>query len=341
MVRVLQAMAGARHGGAEAFFTRLVAALHRAGLEQRAVFRGDPQRVATLRAAGVEVVEVRFGGPLDLSSGPGLRRAIEAFEPDVVLTWMNRATRTCPPGRFVHAARLGGYYKLKHYRRCHHLVANTRDIVRYLVDSGWPAERAHYLPNFVEAAPAPPLDRGALETPAGTPLVLALGRLHPNKAFDVLIEALAAVADTYLWIGGAGPLGADLEAHAVRRGVGARVRFLGWRDDVAALMAAADVFVCPSRHEPLGNVVIEAWAHGVPVVAAAGAGPVELIADGETGLLVPVDDADALAGAIRRVLADSALAGRLAAAGRAAFEQSHSERVVVGRYLDFFARVAA
>ncbi|MCH9021074.1 MAG: glycosyltransferase, partial [Proteobacteria bacterium] len=70
-------------------------------------------------------------------------------------------------------------------------------------------------------------------------------------------------------------------------------------------------------------------------------GPAELIADGETGLLVPVDDADALARAIRRVLADSALAGRLAAAGRAAFEQSHGERVVVRRYLDFFARVAA
>ena len=66
MTRVLQCMAGAAHGGAEAFFTRLVAALARAGLEQHAVIRGHPERSETLRRAGVPVTETRFGGPLDL-----------------------------------------------------------------------------------------------------------------------------------------------------------------------------------------------------------------------------------------------------------------------------------
>jgi glycosyltransferase involved in cell wall biosynthesis len=341
MVRVLQAMAGATHGGAEAFFTRLVVALGNAGLEQRAVIRRHAARAETLRRAGIEVAEVRFGGPLDIPSGLGLRREIERFRPHVVLSWMNRATRGCPRGDFVHCARLGGYYKLKHYGRCDHLIGNSHGIVDYLVDQGWPAERAHYLPNFVATNSAEPVSRAALDTPRGAPLLLALGRLHDNKGFDVLVEAMAALPAAWLWLAGSGPLDQALKDQAARRGVASRIRFLGWRDDAAALFAAADVFVCPSRHEPLGNVVLEAWAHGVPVIATDHGGPAELVSHGRDGLLVAVDDAPALATAIDRVVADQALSNALATAGRATFEFNFTEAAVVRRYLDFFEKVAA
>ncbi len=341
VTRVLQVMAGAEHGGAETFFTRLVLALHGAGLEQRAVIRRQPERAAALRAAGVETVELPFGGFLDWRTGRALGREIVAFRPRLVLTWMNRATCRCPAGAFVHAARLGGYYELKHYRRCHHLIGNTRDIVDYLVREGWPRERAHHLPNFAPRTRAAPVARGDLATPEGAPLLLALGRLHRNKAFDVLLAALAQVPEAHLWLAGEGPLRGALEAEARRLGIDSRIRFLGWRDDTAALFAAADLLVCPSRHEPLGNVVIEAWAQGVPVIAAASAGPRALVADGANGLLVPVDDAAALAGAIRRGIADSALRERLRRGGTAAYEAEFTEDAVVRRYLDFFARVTA
>ena len=345
-MRVLQAMAGGPHGGAERFFTRLVTALGCAGLEQRAVIRRHPERAQALRAAGVEVVELGFGGALDLVTRPRLRREIAAFKPDVVLTWMNRAARFCPGSdsvgrRFVHAARLGGYYNLKYYRRCDHLIGNTRGIVDYVVRGGWPPERAHYLPNFAAVADGPAADHAALDTPSDAPLLLALGRLHRNKALDVAIEALTELPDTYLWIAGDGPLRRELEALATRRGVAARVRFLGWRESTAGLFAAADVCVVPSRSEPLGNVILEAWAYRVPLVAAASAGPSEMIEDGLNGLLVPVDDPGALAAAIGRVTADRALAARLAGAGRATYEAGYTERAVVRQYLDFFARVAA
>ena len=94
--------------------------------------------------------------------------------------------------------------------------------------------------------------------PGGAPLVLGLGRLHQNKAFDVLLEAVSRVPSVYLWIAGEGPLKTELEKQAENLAVKPRTRFLGWREDTAALLAGADVFVCPSRHEPLGNVVIEA-----------------------------------------------------------------------------------
>ncbi|MBI4183281.1 MAG: glycosyltransferase [Proteobacteria bacterium] len=340
-MRLFQAIAGSRHGGAEAFFERLAGAFARAGIAQRLAIRRDSGRAARLRAQGLEPIELPFGGLLDLRTRPALAAAIAEFRPDVVLTWMSRASRLCPRGDFVRVGRLGGYYDLKHYRACDHLIANTRDIAAWIADEGWPAERVHYLPNFVDAASAPAVARETLMTPAGVPLLLALGRLHRNKAFDVLLAALAEVPGAFLWLAGEGGEERALKTLAGRLGVAPRVRFLGWRADVPALLAAADLLVCPSRHEPLGNVVIEGWAQARPVVATASQGPGALIRDGETGILVPVDDAAALAGAIRRVLADPALARALAGAGRAAFETEFTEGAVVAAYRALFERLAA
>lgn len=339
-MRLLQAMAGARHGGAEAFFVRLAIALQRTGQGQVALIRRDADRAATLRRGGVATTELSFAGPLGIATRLGFRRAVARYRPDVVLTWMNRASLLCPRGRFVHVARLGGYYDLKYYRRCDHLIGNTSDIVAYLARQGWPKERAHYLPNFVAAAKAAPVPRADLGTPEGVPLVLSLGRLHLNKGFDTLLAALVEVPGAHLWLAGEGELRDTLTRRVRLLGMEQRVRFLGWRDDTAALLAAADVLACPSRREPLGNVVIEAWAAGVPVVAAASEGPRALVADDETGLLVPVDDAHALALALRRVIETPPLAARLAEAGRAAYEAEYSEARVVTLYRDFLERVA-
>jgi glycosyltransferase involved in cell wall biosynthesis len=340
MTRVLQAMAGARHGGAEAFFERLVTALHRAGEEQQIVIRRDTERAARLARAGLAPVELAFGGRLDLATGPRLARVIAAFHPRIVLTWMNRATRLCPRGDFVHVARLGGYYDLRYYRHCDHLIGNTRALASWLVGQGWPEARVHYLPNFADATKAAPMPRASLATPANAPLALALGRLHPNKGFDVLLDAVARVEGLYLWLAGEGALEGDLRRRASSLGIEGRVRFLGWRDDVPSLLAACDMLVCPSRVEPLGNTIIEAWAASKPVIAASCSGPAELVKDERNGLLVAVDDAAALAAAMRRVAEDKALAASLAAAGHAAFAAEFSEARVVAAYRDFFAKVA-
>ena len=120
-----------------------------------------------------------------------------------------------------------------------------------------------------------------------------------------------------------------------------RVRFLGWRDDVAAIHAAADVFVCPSRHEPLGNVILEAWAYGTPVVAAVSQGPSQLIIDRVNGLLVPVDDPVHMAEAIKQVLGDRALAVRLKDAGKKTYFAEFSRSKVVKKYIEFFTGICA
>ena len=340
MVKLLQAMAGARHGGAEAFFTRLAIALERAGQAQRVIIRHDADRADALRGGGIEPVQLSFGGVLDLVTRRRLAREVRAYQPDVVMTWMNRATVKMPRGRFVHAARLGGYYDLKYYRHCDHLVGNTPGIVEYVIAQGWPAEKTHYIANFVDTDKGIKVDRARLGVLETATVILALGRFHKNKAFDVLIRSLVDVRGAVLWLAGDGPLWVALRALARELGVADRVRFLGWRDDVADLIASADILVCPSRHEPLGNVVIEAWAQGKPVVAASSDGPLHLIRDGETGILVPVDAPAALAAALSRVSGDSELAGRLGAAGEVEYRARFTEEKIVCDYRDFFRRIA-
>lgn len=344
-MKLMQTMAGGVVGGAEEFFVRLAAGLNRAGIAQTVAVRPNDTRNPRLREAGLEPLELPFGGLLDLRTVSALAAEIDRFQPDIVLSWMNRAS--AQTGKAVAKAsaspvvigRLGGYYDLKYYAACDHLVGNTPGITRYLVEQGWPESRAHFVPNFVSAVPGSSLQRNDFHVPEDAPLIVAAGRLHRNKAFDTLLTALKNVPDVYLLLAGDGGDARQLESLAHKLGVAGRVRFLGWRTDMANLMATADVLVCPSRIEPLGNVVIEAWARNIPVIAAASDGPSWLINDGEDGLLVPVDNPDLLGDAIQRFAADPGLAPRLAAAGRRRFEAEFTESAVVARYLELFERV--
>lgn len=338
-MRVLQAMAGAEHGGAETYFVHLVLALQRAGLDQQAVIRRHSGRAAALRAGGVPTTEFRFGGKLDFVTPLALRRAADRIAPQIAVTWMSRASAVFPRGPWVQIGRLGGYYGLKYFRRCQHLVCNTPDLVRHCVDEGWAPERVHYLPNFLTPAALPAQDRAGLQTPNDAPLLLALGRLHRNKAFDVLLQAVAALPETFLWLAGEGPERSALERLARELGIASRVRFLGWRGDREALYAAADLCIVPSREEPFGNVILDAWAAGVPLIAARAVGPSTFVRDGDNGVLVPIDDSVALAGAIARLLAEPGQRQRLVAGGRAAWQADHTEDVVVRRWLELFRQV--
>lgn len=339
-MRVLQALAGAPQGGAEMHFARLAVALAGAGVEQRAVIRPDDGRAAELTRGGVAYVEAPFGGRFDLATGRIFRREIARFKPDIVLTYMSRATEKCPSGDFVHLARLGGYYDLKYYRKCDHLIGITPDLVSYFRDGGWPEQKTHFIANFVEDKPRPaPHDRVLLDTPHDAPLVFALGRLHANKAFDILIEAVARLDGAYLWLAGEGPLRGELEEQAQRLGAGNRIKFLGWQADPMPYFGACDIYVVPSRHEPLGSVLLEGWMAGKPMVAAASQGPRFIVDDGKTGLLVPIDDAAAMAAAIGGLISDRGEAARLAANGRAAYEANYTYRRATDEYLALFEKV--
>ncbi|MGG5817257.1 glycosyltransferase [Falsiroseomonas sp. HW251] len=334
-MRVAHVMAGAAHGGAEAFFERLALAQHRGGLRVLAVIRRNAERASRLSAGGLSPVELGFGGPLDLMTGRRLRATLDAFRPQVVVAWMSRAAGFCRAASrgaaWTLVGRLGGQYDLKHYRGCDILVANTRGLCDWIEGQGWPRERLRHLPNFAAdlagAAPA------ALPFPPGARVLLAMGRLHPNKDFPTLLRAVARLpGDAHLALAGEGPDRAQLAALARELGIGDRVAFLGWRQDTGALLAACEILVVPSRIEPLGNVVLEGFSASRPVVAAAADGPRELIEDGRSGLLVPIGDDAAMAAAIAVLLEDRARAQAIAAAGRAEFAAHHAEAPVLAAW---------
>jgi glycosyltransferase involved in cell wall biosynthesis len=136
--------------------------------------------------------------------------------------------------------------------------------------------------------------------------ILGVGRLVPLKGFATLLDAVARLGrpDRRLVILGEGPERAALMAQAAQLGLADRLELPGWVADPAPFYARAACFVCASRHESFGNVLVEALAHGVPVVATDCGGPREILDDGRFGALVPVGDADAMAMAISAAMAN-------------------------------------
>lgn len=341
-MRLLQVMLSPGDGGAETFFEKLAVEFQERGIEQDLVICEHEERDRRLRVAGCRVHAIKAQGIWKWTARGRLRDVRSRCEPALQLAWMSRAAGAMDRvNGVVNLARLGGYYPLKYYRRCDHLIANTPGVVRYLTGAGWPAERISMISNFGEV---PDLSsardlRAELELPKEASVLLGLGRLHSNKAHDVSLRVLSMLPDCYLMIVGSGALRPKLEHLAEDLGVAERVRFLGWRRDIESLYATADLCLFPSRVEPLGNVVLESWAFEVPIVAARSEGPEWLIDDNENGLLFPVDDTERAVAAVRAVLDQPKLGQGLATAGRRKLQKQFSRDVIVGDYERVFAQL--
>lgn len=342
-------------GGAELFFVRLVNALARHGehVEVVTVAGGDIEAALDSRV-------VRHHAPLagvwDVWSRLRIRQIIKHRRPAIVQTYMGRATRLTrlPRDRQpVHVARLGGYYNLKGYRHAHAWVGNTQGICDYLKREGLREDRVFHIGNFVDTASRQTPEtlhalRRQWNLPADARVVLGLGRLHPNKGFSDLLQAFSRLpADLHgrplhLVMVGDGPLSQALKSEAAQLGIADRTTWAGWQYDPSPWYQLADVFVCSSRHEPLGNVILEAWANATPVVSTASEGPLELVTPEEDAVLCPVGAPAPLADAILKVLAlDEAARRRMTERGLAKLAQTHSEAAIVASYLDLYRTLLA
>jgi glycosyltransferase involved in cell wall biosynthesis len=240
----------------------------------------------------------------------------------------------------------GGGAAVQVYRVLERMVARGADLVLCVSPDLERRMRAAGARRVGRAVvPAPDMSDGeqppAAVFAAGAPLVLAAGRLAPQKGFDVLLEAAARWRDLepapLLVIAGDGPLAGELRARAAALGV--RAEFPGRRDDIPALLASAAVFVLPSLWEGQPLVLQEALRAGVPVVATHAGGIQDLTGD-DAALLVPPGDAARLADAVRSVLGDPALGIRLRAAARERGAALPSEDDAVAAVLACYADVA-
>ncbi len=187
--------------------------------------------------------------------------------------------------------------------------------------------------------------RSELGIPSGAPLLGSVGHLRPEKAFGVLIEALAisrrARPDLSALLVGEGPELEPLRRLAGRLGVADAVRFLGARDDIPDLLAALDIAICCSDFEGGPLSVLEYMEAALPVIATRVGGLPELIAENESGLLIPPRDPEALAGAIARLLADPDLRGRLGARARVLRRQHWGLDVWIARIEELYEALLA
>ena len=201
------------------------------------------------------------------------------------------------------------------YRCAHAVVANSSAARALLEREGVPASRIHVIANGVTVERFVPV-------PGARPVrtILTVANLRPEKAHEVLLNAAAMLAparpELRVLVAGDGPRAAELRALAATLGIADRVEFLGHVDDVPSLLGRAGAFVLPSRSEAFPNAAMEAMAAGLPVVASAVGGLLDLVDHGRTGLLVPVDDAGGFAAAIEQLMADPERAARIGAAAR-------------------------
>lgn len=228
-------------------------------------------------------------------------------------------------------------------RRTHAIVAVSTDEARTIEASGVvPAERLRVVHNGIDARPfvaAKPLERATLGVPADAPLVLVAGLLNAAKGQDLALEALAreGCERAHLLVAGDGELRTSLEERARALRVADRVRFLGWREDVPALLATCDVVLLPSRWEGMPYVALEALACARPLVATPVDGARELLAGERCGILASAAEPAAIASALARMLALPADAReRMGAAGRELVLARHTLESMSGALIELY-----
>lgn len=243
------------------------------------------------------------------------------------------------PGETVRSSWWLGRRMLAGLRAADAVIAQGIFLREVVLECGVPSRLVHVIHNGV--------DRSAFATaaphPHPRPYLLGMGSLVRHKGFDLLVRAFAGLADTGvdLVIAGEGPEREPLRRLAAEAGLADRVHFLGnvMGDRKVSLYRSAAAFVCPSRREPFANVILEAFASGLPVVATDVGGNRELLADG-AGILCRPEDPASLAAGVARVLHEPALAEALRRRAAEA-ASSHDWRRVAGHYVAVYRKVLA
>lgn len=352
-MRICHVVIGGDVAGGQIVALQLARAARDAGHTVTFVSPSTGPFVERVRSEGFNAAIVPVSGAFDLRALASLRRISRSV--DVVHTHGHFAINVLARV----AGRLAGARVLSHMhiqnafrggrgrgaqvaidnataRLCFAIVAVSNATRDDLVRQGYPAERISVVPNGVEL----PVDVEPVRLAEG-PTVVEVARLAEVKGQRTLLHALARLDATAVLVGRDlerdGAYEDELREEASRLGVADKVVFAGYRDDVPALLAGCDVFCLPSAAEGMPLVVLEAMAQAKPVVASAVGGTPELVVDGETGVLVPPGDVDALARAIAALLEEPERAKRMGEAGRTRARDTFSMAASARRVLALYA----
>jgi glycosyltransferase involved in cell wall biosynthesis len=342
--------------GGEVQLFLLMEGLRRLGHRNVLIGPAAGHPAAEARARGFEVVGVTMRNTASLVAIGRIAAALRQLRADVAHLHTGRANRlgaiagawTGVPcistRRMDRVVKTGPRTRWLYRRGLFRAVAISNAVERRLLDAGVAPERTRVIwsavdPETLEPTRSREAVREDLEA-GDAACILTLAALVERKGIDVLLDAFAQQKQhALLWIAGDGQERDALESRAQALGLDTRVRFLGHRDDKADLLNACDVFVLASRLEGLGVAALEAMAARRPVVASRVGGLAEVVADDETGILVPPNDPAALAQALDRLIVDPGLRARLGAAGPKRVSQRHLPEQMTDDYVALYREV--
>jgi glycosyltransferase involved in cell wall biosynthesis len=298
-LRVMHVITPSRVAGAETFLLRL--ARHAdVGQARHYCITSRNRIIHDLRSEGLELESLRIGGKANLLAVPRLYRAARRLRANVTHSHLSSASWWCgwlsqlggPPS----IGHVHGFTSAHWHRHQTHLIACSAAVKADLIDKGIAANRItvmHYPVDPSDQAPTrlPAVVRAELGAEVDTPVIGTFAHLSPKKGYRELVRAARLVLDRFpraqFWCFGEGVLRNEIAEKARALGIADRFKLLGFRRDVADLMRAVDVMCLPSHREPFGLVYVEAGLAAKPVIACDAGGAPEVIATGETGLLVP------------------------------------------------------
>ncbi len=338
-LKILNIISGAKFGGAESFFERLAISFEKnSNIKQKLIIRADDRRYNLLKENIKDIKRINFFKIYNFFFYFNLQRIINEFKPHIVLSWMNRASSMLPNSKIVNeitVGRLGGFYKIKNYAKCDYLITNTQDIKEYVISKGWNKQNVEFIPNFVSQNK----DLRKEKKLEKNKILLCMGRFHENKAIDILIKAMPFLTSFSLVIVGSGSLKASYESLIKKFKLSDRVKIFGWSNNISKFINSSSVLICPSRHEPFGNIVVDGWAHKIPVIVSDIGGPGKMIKNKINGIKFEKDNIFDLVAKIKDLDSNSNLRKKIIKNGFQFFKENYSEKVIVEKYIKFFERI--
>jgi glycosyltransferase involved in cell wall biosynthesis len=344
-MRILHLNTGARKSGMQTAFLQTVRGLSKHQCIQSVLTNAEDNNIFQ-GLSGVITAPLVARHPLkDIANHWRLRREILTFKPDIIQLWSHKIAWFLMPRwpRCSTAIFLGSAPWPRRFQRLSKVVdawiVCSEALRQKVLALGAPAVsvgRLLHFPDHVDVAPA---SRAAFGLKDDDIIAVAAGRLSHQKAFDILIPALAKARGITLLLAGEGEDEAMLRALTLQHGVADRVQFLGWRSDVANLFAMADIVLMPSRYEGFPFVMLEALGQGAAFISARIPGPDEILQHQENCLFVEPENIDDLAAALRTLRDDPALRARLGQAGRDTVRTTYNENTSINQLIDFYQKM--
>lgn len=330
--RVLQVITPSRMSGAEMQLVRMTPHMEARGHVVTTLVKTGSPAIPEMHRLGLNTISRRISGKVNPIAIALLAGAARKHKTDIIQSTLSTASwwsgwleKLGGPPSIGHVQ---GFTSAIWHRHQSHLLAVSHAVKRDLVKQGIDPDKFTVLHNAISpddfyATRDPLLVRAELGADADTPVVGTFAHLSRKKGYRELFEAMPVVLrqlpKAQFWIVGEGKLWEELHETAKKTGVMQNVRFLGFRRDVANLMNAIDVMALPSRREPCALVYVEAALSRKPSIGCRSGGAPESIAEGETGLLVPVGDGPAIAESLLTLLTNRDCAARM---GRSAYDRA-------------------